>query len=154
MGEDGWLDVTELNPTAAGAARGLISNVPDLMTFWRALLVEGKLVKKPLLDQMLDFLPVFDPGPGPSPIPDVRTVYQGLGIIKIDYSCGTSSYGSHGAAMHGFDTTVHVSADGSRAASAMTNEYTDDLRQGPVLVPFLIAAFCGKHSYPIPPGTA
>ncbi|KAF4407471.1 MULTISPECIES: serine hydrolase [Streptomyces] len=150
--DDGsWKDVTELNPTAAGAARAIVSNTPDLITFWRALLTTDKLIGDSSREELLTFTLVNDPGPGPSPVPTIRRVYQGLGIIKIDWSCEVSSYGSHGAAMHGFDTTVHVTADGSRAASAMTNEYTDDDKQGPVLVPFLGAAMCGEHSYPIPP---
>ncbi|MGW1979466.1 serine hydrolase domain-containing protein [Streptomyces sp. NPDC001889] len=152
--DDGsWKDVTELNPTAAGAARGVVSTAPDLIAFWRALLTTDKLIGAKSREELLTFKPVHDPGPGPAPIPTIRRVHQGLGIIRIDWACGVSSYGSHGAAMHGFDTTVHVSSDGGRAASAMTNEYTNDETQGPVLVPFLAAAMCGEHSYPIPPGS-
>ncbi len=147
MDDGSWIDVTELNPSAAGAARGLISTVPDLVTFWRALLAERKLLKPATLRQMLTFISLQVPGPGPG-VPDIQ-VGQGLGIIQITYSCGVTSYGSHGAAMHGFDTTVHVSKDGSRAASAMVNQYTNDETQGPVLVPFLGAVFCSQYSRPI-----
>jgi D-alanyl-D-alanine carboxypeptidase len=139
--EDGrYVDVTRLDPSLASTGRGMISTVPDLIKFWRALLTTNKVLSPAMRRQMLTFKQIDGPPPAPD-VPDIK-VAQGLGIIRIQHPCGTVSYGSHGAGMHGWDTTVHLSADGTRAAAGIVNQYIQDEVQGAVLVGFLTAAFC------------
>lgn len=137
-----WVDVTDENPSLAWAARGIISNVPDLMKFYEALFVHGTLLRPAQVNEMLGFIPVYKPGPGGPPI----SVAQGLGIVKVTWPCGVSSYGTFGSWMYGYDSVVHISEDRTRLVGGMVNEYIDDVAQGPVLVPTLVAGFCSIHT--------
>jgi D-alanyl-D-alanine carboxypeptidase len=145
--DDGsYLDVTELNPSLAGAGRSLLSNMPDLVTFWRALVAERSLLPDSLWREMFTFLPVADPSPAPDSHDGIQAA-QGLGIIRVVHPTGVVSYGSHGAGMHGFDTSVHVSADGSRAVGGMVNQYIEDEKQGAVLLAYLTAGYCSTSFF-------
>lgn len=146
MDDGSYLDVTELNPSLAGAGRSLISNIPDLITFWRELVVGRRLLADEQWKQMFTFLPVLNPSPAPDSHEGILAA-QGLGIIRIVHPCGVVSYGSHGAGMHGWDTSVHVSADGSRAVAGMVNQYIEDEKQGAVLLAFLTAGYCSTSIF-------
>jgi len=145
--DDGsYLDVTELNPSLAGAGRSLLSNMPDLITFWQALVSERSLLSDTQWREMFTFLPVSDPSPAPDSHDGIQAA-QGLGIIRVVHPTGVVSYGSHGAGMHGFDTSVHVSADGSRAVGGMVNQYIEDEKQGAVLLAYLTAGYCSTSFF-------
>jgi hypothetical protein len=49
--------------------------------------------------------------------------------------------------MHGFDTSVHVSADGTRAVGGMVNQYIEDEKQGAVLLAYLTAGYCSTSFF-------
>lgn len=136
-----FTEVTELNPSLEWAARGLISNVPDLVSFFRALFVEGRLLAPAELAEMLTFTPVYAPGPGGGG-PQIG-VAQGLGVISVTWPDGVTSYGSFGSLMHSYDSLVHVSSDRTRVVATMINQYVNDDAQGPVLLPTVLAAMCG-----------
>jgi len=140
------VDATELNPTLEWAARGLISNVADLVGFFRGLFVDHRLLAPEELALMLDFTPVYAPGPGGGG-PQIG-VAQGLGVISVTWPGGVTSYGTFGSLMHSYDSLVHVSADRSRVVATMVNQYVNDATQGPVLLPTVLAAMCGIQSFP------
>lgn len=145
--DDGsYLDVTELNPSLAGAGRSLISTMPDLIAFWRELVTGQTLLAEPEWQEMFTFLPVADPSPAPDSHEGIQAA-QGLGIIRVVHPCGVVSYGSHGAGMYGFDTSVHVSADGTRAVGGMVNQYIEDEKQGAVLLAYLTAGYCSTSFF-------
>jgi hypothetical protein len=75
-------------------------------------------------------------------------VAQGRGIIAVTWPSGVTSYGTFGSLMHSYDSLVHVSSDRTRIVSTMINQYVNDAAQGPVLLPTVLAAFCGMQSLP------
>jgi D-alanyl-D-alanine carboxypeptidase len=141
-----YTEITELNPSLEWAARGLISNVADLVSFFKGLFVDHALLAEHELADMLDFTPVYAPGPGGGG-PQIG-VAQGLGVISVTWPGGVTSYGTFGSLMHSYDSLVHVSADRSRVVATMVNQYVNDATQGPVLLPTVLAAMCGIQSFP------
>jgi D-alanyl-D-alanine carboxypeptidase len=90
-------DITELEPSLAGAAGSLISTGPDLTRFVRALL-SGKVVRPGLLREMR------------TTVPGAGYAY-GLGIGELPLPCGGSAWG-HGGNLPGFDTFTAATDDG------------------------------------------
>ncbi|WP_221352337.1 serine hydrolase domain-containing protein [Streptomyces beigongshangae] len=108
FGEDrAPIDVTDLNPTAGGAAGAMISTTADLSRFYRALL-GGRLLRPAELALMRTAVraPELDRG-----WPGAR---YGLGLMEVPLSCGGTYYG-HGGDLPGYTTRNGVSGDGRRA---------------------------------------
>lgn len=111
-GSGATIDVTEVNPSFAGAAGAMTSTAADLTRFYQALL-GGHLLRPAQLAAMkttvrtleLDFV-----WPGAS---------YGLGLMRIPLSCG-SSYFSHPGDFPGYTTRNGVSADGRRVVVLAT----------------------------------
>lgn len=98
------VDTTEFNPTAAGAAGGIISTTADLTRFYTALL-GGRLLQPAQLSEMKTtvFTPDLDiVWPGAS---------YGLGLMRIPLTCGGSYY-SHAGDFPGYTTRDGVTEDG------------------------------------------
>ncbi|GHH33073.1 serine hydrolase domain-containing protein [Streptomyces candidus] len=102
-------DVTELNPTLAGAAGGMISSTADLNRFYRALLT-GKLLPKQQLKEMKTTVAI-DQAPG---------VRYGLGVLEQKLSCGTTVWG-HTGGIHGSVTHAVTTGDGRRSVALHLN---------------------------------
>ncbi|MFI6902859.1 serine hydrolase domain-containing protein [Nonomuraea sp. NPDC050394] len=100
-------DVTRLDPTAAGAAGGMMSSTADLNTFFHALLTGGLL---PPAELTL----MKTPGIGGA---------YGLGLEIAGTPCGTA-YGHRGAIL-GYTTLSFHSADGARQLSLSMTPYDD-----------------------------
>ncbi|MFD7443482.1 serine hydrolase domain-containing protein [Streptomyces sp. NPDC059909] len=83
-------DVTELNPSIAGAAGEMISTTSDLQRFYRALL-SGKLLPAQQLKEMTDTVPMS---------PETPRYGYGLGLMRTELSCGKEVWG-HGGGIHG-----------------------------------------------------
>ncbi|WP_405594953.1 beta-lactamase family protein [Streptomyces sp. NBC_01410] len=101
------IDVTDFNPTAAGAAGAMISTTGDVTRFFSALL-GGRLLHPAEMAEMKTTVraPELDPvWPGAS---------YGLGLMRIPLSCGGVYY-SHAGDLAGYTTRDGVSADGRRA---------------------------------------
>ncbi|WP_327675105.1 serine hydrolase domain-containing protein [Kitasatospora sp. NBC_00458] len=96
------VDTTELNPSMAGAAGGIISTTEDLTRFLSALM-RGRLLPQAELDEMLT-----TEGPG------------GLGISGGRLSCGVEVWG-HDGGIHGSSTLALTTRDGRHAAAFNTN---------------------------------
>ncbi|MEV5975582.1 serine hydrolase domain-containing protein [Streptomyces sp. NPDC052114] len=103
-------DVTELNPTVAGAAGSMISDSADLNRFYTALL-RGRLLPKKQLAEMKTTVPLGDDAPGRR---------YGLGIEAITTSCGTVVWG-HGGGIHGSSSVAVSTADGRHALALNFN---------------------------------
>ncbi|CAM5246385.1 D-alanyl-D-alanine carboxypeptidase [Streptomyces spiroverticillatus] len=103
-------DVTELNPTLAGAAGGMISSTADLNRFYRSLLT-GKLLPKRQLTEMKTTVPVHPQRPDLS---------YGLGIFKEVQSCGKAVWG-HTGGIHGSTTHAVTGEDGRTSVALHLN---------------------------------
>ncbi|MFE7125849.1 serine hydrolase domain-containing protein [Streptomyces sp. NPDC057617] len=104
-------DVTELNPSVAGAAGGMISNPADLNRFYSALL-KGKLLPKQQLKEMKTTVSMGDEAP-----PAYR---YGLGLQVQELSCGEKVWG-HGGGIHGSSSGAVTTADGTHSLSLNFN---------------------------------
>ncbi len=100
------IDVTEFNPTAAGAAGGMVSSTDDLTRFWRAL-QRGQLLEPAQMAQMhrtvlADGMQEYLPG-----------IRYGLGIFWAPNDCG--GFWAHPGDVVGTSTFNGVTGDGSKA---------------------------------------
>ncbi|MFJ9041102.1 serine hydrolase domain-containing protein [Streptomyces sp. NPDC102406] len=102
-------DVTELNPSVAGAAGEMISNNHDLNRFYRALF-SGRLLKAPQLMEMMTTV-------SPKNLPNFS---YGLGLMKMTLSCGTDIWG-HNGGIQGSISQSMATADGRHALSLNFN---------------------------------
>ncbi|MFD7031694.1 serine hydrolase domain-containing protein [Streptomyces sp. NPDC059917] len=107
-------DVTEMDPSWAWAAGGLISTNADLNRFYGALL-SGDLLPKAQLDQMRTTVSAEFFGPG---------ARYGLGLASFPLSCG-GVYWGHGGSFPGYETRGGVTARGRAANIAVTAQPTD-----------------------------
>lgn len=119
-------DVTELNPSVAGASGEMISSSADLNRFYTALL-RGKLLPKKQLAEMKTTVQQGDD-------PDER---YGLGLASRKTSCGTVVWG-HGGDIHGSTSMALATEDGSHALALNFNGPDGDW---PAV---LDAEFCAK----------
>ncbi|MFJ7078806.1 serine hydrolase domain-containing protein [Streptomyces sp. NPDC098781] len=107
FGESGpTIDVTDFNPTAAGAAGAMISTTADLSRFFSALL-GGRLLHPAQLAEMKTTVRAAELDPV---WPGAR---YGLGLMEIPLTCGGVYYG-HAGDLAGYTTRDGVSADGRR----------------------------------------
>lgn len=93
-------DVTELNPSLAGAAGDMISTAGDLDRFYTALL-RGKLLPRQQLKEMTTTVAIGAEAPGDR---------YGLGIQSLELSCGVTVWG-HGGGIHGSSSMVAATRD-------------------------------------------
>ncbi|RJL35288.1 serine hydrolase domain-containing protein [Bailinhaonella thermotolerans] len=96
-------DLTDMNPSWAGAAGGIISTTGDLHTFYRALL-SGRLLPPAQHQQM--FTTVSTQG-----VPWIDNTAYGLGVFAQKLSCGVTVWGN-GGRIHGSWTYAMGSRDG------------------------------------------
>lgn len=91
------LDVTGYNPSHAWAAGAIVSNAPDLATFYAALM-SGRLLTPALLRQMKTTVPE-DPS-------DPKTTFRyGLGLTRVNDSCGVNW--GHDGAIYGYQDQAY-----------------------------------------------
>ncbi|HZG07006.1 MAG TPA: serine hydrolase domain-containing protein [Streptomyces sp.] len=128
------VDVTDVNPSIAGAAGEMVSTVDDLHRFLRALL-DGRLLTEESTAEMFATVPT-EPG---------NPARYGLGIRTHELSCGVTVWG-HGGSIHGSLSGVFATRDGGHAAVFNLNG------NGGSTAPLLEAEFCGRA--PEAPGAA
>ncbi|EPH43781.1 serine hydrolase domain-containing protein [Streptomyces aurantiacus] len=122
-------DVTELNPSAAGASGEMISDAADLNRFYSALL-RGRLLPEKQLAEMKRTVPAKGEEAGGG--------RYGLGLLRIKLRCGTVVWG-HGGAIHGSRSTALTTTDGRHA---LTFNFNGDWASGQG--PITEAEFCRK----------
>ncbi|MEU6528237.1 serine hydrolase domain-containing protein [Streptomyces sp. NPDC046928] len=120
-------DVTELNPSIAYAAGEMISDSKDLDRFYTALL-RGRLLPREQLNEMT------------TTVPAVANVRYGLGLMRVELSCGVTVWG-HGGGIHGSVSDVAVTRDGRHALALNLN---GDWAGGTEAV--VEAEFCGEDA--------
>jgi D-alanyl-D-alanine carboxypeptidase len=121
-------DVTELNPTLAGAAGGMVSSTADLNRFYRALLT-GKLLPAQQLKEMKATVPVSDQAPAYG---------YGLGLLSQKLSCGKVIWG-HTGGIHGSSTQAGTTVDGRQSLALHLNgDWSGDMNA------VVEAEFCPK----------
>ncbi|MFD5745731.1 serine hydrolase domain-containing protein [Streptomyces sp. NPDC127033] len=115
-------DVTELNPSVAGAAGEMISNTADLNTFVSALL-RGELLPARQLAEMRETVSVTDGKPntsGPG---------YGLGLMRLELSCGKEVWG-HDGEIHGSQSSAVTTEDGRHALALNFNgDWAGDIQK-------------------------
>ncbi|MET0424842.1 MAG: serine hydrolase domain-containing protein [Actinoplanes sp.] len=110
-------DTTLFNPTAAGAAGGMVSTTADLARFWQAL-QRGQLLRPA---QMAAMHQTVLAETVQEDIPGAR---YGLGIMHLPNRCG--GYWAHGGDVPGVSTANGVSTDGRRVAVlSLTTQLAD-----------------------------
>ncbi|MEU6989574.1 serine hydrolase domain-containing protein [Streptomyces sp. NPDC046465] len=126
--QDRTYDLTELNPSLAGSAGGMISDAADLNRFYTALL-RGKLLPAKQLAEMKEGVPTGEGTP-----PGSR---YGLGLERRKLPCGKVLWG-HDGNMHGSSTFAVSTPDGRHALAYNFNgDWAGDH------APVLTAEFCG-----------
>ncbi|MFB6841151.1 serine hydrolase domain-containing protein [Streptomyces sp. NPDC056361] len=120
-------EVSDLNPSIAGAAGEIISDSQDLQTFYRALL-KGRLLTKDGLKEMTTTVAIS---------PDYPNVGYGLGLMKQKLDCGTEIWG-HGGGIHGSSSLAQATRDGEHSLAGNFNaDWTGDTQT------VVEAEFCG-----------
>ncbi|WP_329416679.1 beta-lactamase family protein [Streptomyces sp. NBC_00704] len=102
-------DVTELNPSFAGAAGEMISSNQDLNRFYRALL-SGRLLDEPQLKEMMTTVSITN----------MPTFSYGLGLMRMTLSCGTEIWGHNGGIQGSISQTM-ATTDGEHVLSLNFN---------------------------------
>nr|WP_228447588.1 serine hydrolase domain-containing protein [Streptomyces paludis] len=120
-------DVTELNPSWAGAAGAMISDAADLNRFYGALL-KGELLPKKQLKEMTTTVSVSEDGPDYG---------YGLGLYRQTLSCGTEVWG-HNGSIHGSSSAAVTTRDGRHSLALNLN--SDGVGDSTVAIE---AEFCG-----------
>ncbi|MFF2061524.1 serine hydrolase domain-containing protein [Streptomyces sp. NPDC058200] len=120
-------DVTEINPTVAGASGAMISNSADLQRFYGALLT-GELLPERQLKEMMTTVPLGAQLPGYG---------YGLGLMWQKLPCGTEIWG-HSGSIRGSASVAATTADG---AHSLTFTFNSDAAGDTAKV--VEAEFCG-----------
>ena len=99
-------DVTRFSPSIGFAGGGIVSTTDDVTTFYRALL-EGRLLKRELLAQMM------------TTVTGAHGEQYGLGLAKREVSCGT--VWGHGGNFPGYLVESYGTADAARQVTVAYN---------------------------------
>ncbi|MEV6318616.1 serine hydrolase domain-containing protein [Streptomyces sp. NPDC051776] len=124
-------DVTELNPSSAGAAGEMISDGADVTRFYRSLL-RGELLPRQQMKEMTSTVPIDPRNP--------EAGGYGLGLVRFRMPCGKAIWGD-GPRITGSLGKAFATRDGSRVVAL---NYNADWPGAPEEsgVPILAAEFC------------
>ncbi|MFD7506153.1 serine hydrolase domain-containing protein [Streptomyces sp. NPDC059850] len=100
------VDTTDLDPSWAWAAGGMVSTARDWQRFQTALM-SGKLLPKAQLEQMRTMVTAPEEGGG-----------YGLGLMKVDSPCGT--VWGHTGGEPGYASEVYTDTSGRRSVAVLT----------------------------------
>lgn len=125
-------DITEFDPSIAGAAGQMIATPSDVNRFLVALHT-GRLVPPHLLAEMRKTVPTTRMLPG---------WRYGLGLIEMPLSCGKTAWG-HGGDADGFQSRSAITSDGRAVTIAATNDGVP-MEKIVEFVGVLDAALCAK----------
>ncbi|GAA2693420.1 MULTISPECIES: serine hydrolase [Actinosynnema] len=125
-------DISDLDPSWAWSAGNLVASPSDLNKFLAAL-VGGRLVAPEQLARMQQTVEAHK-------FP--TTWHYGLGLMKIDLSCGGHAWG-HGGDIDGYETRDAVTEDG-RAATVVVTALPDSNEQVEAVNNVLDTALCAK----------
>lgn len=117
------VDVTEFEPSWAGASGAMVSTPSDLNRFWQQLL-DGGLLPGWALDEMRTTVPAPGLGDGMS---------YGLGLIRVPLACGGGLWAHGGDLAGGGVANISGRDDSGRAVTAYINALTGDGATGHLL---------------------
>jgi D-alanyl-D-alanine carboxypeptidase len=127
-------ELTELNPSFAWAAYGVVSTATDIQRFYRALFT-GKLLPPALVRRMHENAPATNNPAWPR---------YGLGLEEMHTTCGVMLWG-HTGAIPGYQTYAFATLDGLREIVVSTNLFSPrDGRQVLRAVNAINIEFCGE----------
>lgn len=129
------VEATELDPSFAWAAYGVVSTATDLQRFYRSLF-SGRLLPQTLVTRML----------APA-VPTNNPVWPryGLGLEEMRTTCGITLWG-HTGAIPGYQTTAFTTPDGAHGMVVSTNLFSP--RDGTQVLHAVHAVnieFCGER---------
>ncbi|MFJ9692556.1 serine hydrolase domain-containing protein [Kitasatospora sp. NPDC101183] len=128
------IDVTDQNPTWAGAAGEMISTTDDLIRFDQALL-HGKLLRPAQQREMTTMLET---------VPGSHETDYGMGLARAQLSCTTVL--GHNGGTFGFTTQLWGTADRQVALSyTPRGDDAEQTAQNTASLKFLDAVFCGTR---------
>ncbi|MGW4942016.1 serine hydrolase domain-containing protein [Actinoplanes sp. NPDC004185] len=104
------LDITEYDPSIAGAAGQIIATPSDVNKFLVGLHTGKLLQPRELAEMRKTVAAKLLPG-----------WTYGLGLIKFDLSCGGTAYG-HGGDGDGYESRAAITTDGRAVTVAITND--------------------------------
>ncbi|MEV7936040.1 serine hydrolase domain-containing protein [Kitasatospora sp. NPDC088264] len=126
------IDVTDQNPSWAGAAGEIISTTDDLIRFQQALL-KGKLLRPAEQREMTTMLET---------VPGSHEIDYGMGLARAQLSCTTVL--GHNGGTFGFSTQLWGTADRQVAVSyTPRGDDAEQTAQNQAGIKFLDAVFCG-----------
>jgi D-alanyl-D-alanine carboxypeptidase len=125
------VDSTEQTVSWAQSAGAVISDAEDLNRYMSAL-VQGRLVRGDLLEEMMRMVPVNADG----------SQFYGLGLRARKLSCGLTVYG-HTGTVQGYYTYAFTTPDGERSMTSMANT-SNNGSVNTTLGATLEASFCGS----------
>ncbi len=124
-----WIDyTTQIELSRWSSAGAMESTFEDLATFYRALL-DGKVISERALEEMKS----------------VSSADYGLGLARIELSCGGEAWGHNGRLATGHASRTMVTEDG-RFASVLTNTIGLLLPENPSEVDVVDTALCEASS--------
>ncbi|GAB3449519.1 serine hydrolase domain-containing protein [Actinophytocola sediminis] len=127
-------ELTELNPSFAWAAYGVVSTATDIQRFYHALFT-GKLLPPALVQRMHEDAPATNNPAWPR---------YGLGIEEMHTTCGVTLWG-HTGAIPGYQTYAFATLDGKREIVVSANLFSPrDGRQVLGALNAINIEFCGE----------
>jgi D-alanyl-D-alanine carboxypeptidase len=117
------VDVTEYEPTWAGASGAMVSTPSDLNRFWQ-LLLGGELLPRWALAEMQTAVPA--PGLG-------ENMSYGLGVIRVSLPCGVQVWAHGGDLTGGGIANISGRDDSGRAATVYMTALTGGSAAGQLL---------------------
>jgi D-alanyl-D-alanine carboxypeptidase len=133
-GQQDLTEATELDPSFAWAAYGLVSTPKDIERFYRALW-DGDLLPAASLARMREMVPG----------PDFFVSGYGLGLERMDLTCTRPE--GHTGSMPGFSTFAFLTPDGERQVTISINAFLLDASATPMILAALDVLnleFCGE----------
>ena len=129
------VEITELNPSFAWAAYGVVSTATDLQRFYRSLF-RGRLLPAAAVARMrTDVVETGNP---------IWPSY-GYGLEKMTTTCGVELWG-HTGSIPGYENVTFSTTDGRRQVTVMMNAHVTDPSSGPMKIGAVNAVnleFCG-----------
>ncbi|MFC4565935.1 serine hydrolase domain-containing protein [Nocardiopsis mangrovi] len=140
-GRQDLTEATEIDPSFAWAAYGLVSTPEDVAGFYRALW-DGDLLPAASLAKMREMVPG----------PNFFMSGYGLGLERMDLTC-TSPEG-HTGSIPGFSTFAFLTGDGDRQVTVSANAFLLDASATPMILAALDVLNLGLCGEPFTPPQA
>lgn len=130
------MNVTEVDPSFTGSAGNMISNIPDLQ-IWAKALTEGTLLSDTMQAERVKFVPTF--------VTDKLS--YGLGMLNVD------GFWGHNGGIPGFNTSMYRSLEKDALFIISVNMYLDGGASDKIYTQLVKAIYPDNTGFPIPQHT-